>query len=121
MCAASKNKFTKKIGGGAIREELPLYRGRIQAQGGGLEKSVPWAQKTPPTVAQGLSMLNDLKMLLSKKELNDRARSFDRAERFIINAGNGGGALPPGASFLMLGTKDVRVDIEIQSGVAFVP
>jgi hypothetical protein len=98
-----------------------LHRGRIQAQGGGLERSVPWAQSTPPTVAQGLAMLQELRMQLTDKQFNERARSFERAERYIINAGAGGGAYPPGNSFKMQGTTDIRVDIEIQSGAAFVP
>ena len=94
-------------------------RGRIQAQGGGIDKSEPWAQGTPPTVEQGLELLDALKGQLSVKEFQAREQAFRRAERFIINAGQGGGVGPPGQSFLEQGTKDIRIDIDIFSGTAF--
>lgn len=47
-------------------------------------------------------------------------RSFQRAERFILNASNCGGVVPPGQSFLERGTRGIRVDIEVITGTAFV-
>ncbi len=99
-----------------------VHRGRIQAQGGGLESSVPWNQTTPPTAAQGLKMLNALKTQLSPKDLRARAAVFTKAERFIQNAGNAGGvSAPVSKTFLVPGTRDIRVDIEVITGHAFVP
>ena len=37
------------------------HRGRFQAQGGGIEESVPWDQDDPPTARQGHRMLTGLK------------------------------------------------------------
>ena len=96
------------------------YRGRIQAQGGGLEKSVAWAQNFPPTTAQGLAMLNQLKASLSTKEIKERERSFNQAERFINNAGRAGGVTAPVSRSFPQGSA-IRVDIEIITGQAFVP
>ena len=42
-----------------------------------------------------------------------------RAERFITGAAPYG-VMPPGQSFLVRGTGDIRVDVEVQSGLAFV-
>jgi RHS repeat-associated protein len=96
-----------------------LFRGRIQAQGGGLERSVAWAQNAPPSVAQGLALLSGLKLQLTNKQLVERERSFLQAGRFIINAAPG--VTPTRQSFYEIRGKDIRVDIEVQSGIAFVP
>lgn len=107
-----------KVADGTLGNQ-PAFRGRIQAQGGGLERSVPWAQNSPPTVTQGLTMVSELKAQLSAKQLAERSSAFIRAERFIKNAGPYG-VMPTKQTFLERGTKDIRVDIEVQSGQAFV-
>lgn len=99
-----------------------MHRGRIQAQGGGLEASVPWSQMDPPTASEGLSMVESLKAQLTSKQLKVRAKGFQQAERFIKNAGKAGGvSAPVSRTFLTQGTKDIRVDIEVITGQAFVP
>jgi hypothetical protein len=39
-----------------------IHRGRIQAQGNGVEKSENWSQDDPLTATQGLTLLNDLSL-----------------------------------------------------------
>lgn len=108
---------------GALPGSTPrMHRGRIQAQGGGLEASVPWSQAKPPTTAQGLAMLNALKTQLTAKQVKERSFGFARAEKFIINAGKAGGvSAPVSRTFLTPGEKHIRVDIEVITGTAFVP
>lgn len=97
----------------------PQFVVRLQAQGAGVEQSVVFSQNTPVTVAQGLAGLEALKEKLAQKELEARARSFERAARFITNAGAGGGAGPSGKSFPVHPRNPVRVDVEILRGVNF--
>lgn len=75
---------------------------------------------SPPTSAEGLSMLEALKTQLTERQLNERARAFSQAERFINNAGNAGGVVAPVSRSFPQGNA-IRVDIEIITGQAFVP
>ncbi len=101
---------------------LDACRGRIQAQGGGVEKSVSWNRATPPTVSEGLKMVDDLEASLTKAERKARQKELDKARKFIRDAGKAGGIdAPVSKTFLAKDTKDVRVDIEVISGKAFVP
>lgn len=43
------------------------HRGRIQAQGNGLELSESWSQDEPLTKEKGLDLLERLKLRLNKK------------------------------------------------------
>ena len=70
-------------------------RGRIQAQGGGTEKSVRWAQHSPPTRAEGHAMLDTLEGKLMSSELADRAELLQRARRRIDSTAESGGADAP--------------------------
>lgn len=56
------------------------HRGRIQAQGNGVEKSVTWSQDEPLSREQGKTLLQQLKGQLSAKEHAERA---EQAERYI--------------------------------------
>ncbi|MBA4155818.1 hypothetical protein, partial [Flavobacterium sp.] len=97
------------------------HRGRIQAQGGGLEASEPWSQTTPLTQSEGLALLDSLVSKIGPKEAGKRQIAVARAIRFIMNAANGGGVGVTNVSFLEPGTKDIRIDIEVRAGSAFVP
>ncbi len=68
-----------------------------------------------------MALLEHLKTHISPKDLRLRAKAFVQTERFIQNASQGGGVGPMKKTFLVRGTKDIRVDIEVQSGMAFVP
>jgi hypothetical protein len=96
------------------------HRGRIQAQGGGLEASENWAQNEPLTGEEGLSLLQRLRNKISGKEADDRAEQFEKAEDMIRRLkDNGGIDAHFSQSFRKKGT-DLRVDIEVLGGRAFV-
>jgi hypothetical protein len=42
------------------------HRGRIQAQGGGLEASESWSSSTPPTKQEGLDLIDKLECNIIK-------------------------------------------------------
>ena len=98
-----------------------LHRGRIQAQGGGTEKSVKWAQDDPLTMADAVVLMEQLKSKLTPAESKARHQAFAEAYEYVRRAHRAGGvgALQkktfPGA----LATNAPRVDIEITSGIAF--
>lgn len=94
------------------------HRGRIQAQGKGLEKSVSWSQDEPLTRKQGKTLLQQLKTLLTAQEQEERTEQLEKAERYIDNAK--GIEAPEKRRFLNRKTKDVRIDIEVLAGRAFV-
>lgn len=94
------------------------HRGRIQVQGNGLEKSVSWSQDEPLTRVQGKKLLQQLKEKLSEKEYAERTDQFDQAERYIEGAE--GIEAPEHRRFLNRKTKDVRIDIEVLAGRAFI-
>jgi RHS repeat-associated protein len=101
---------------------LAANRGRIQAQGTHLEKSVSWDKTTPLTVSEGLSMVDELESKLSKSERKLRQSELEKVRNFIKNAGEAGGVdAPVSKTFQVKGTKHERIDIEVNSGTAFVP
>ena len=95
------------------------HRGRIQAQGGGLEASESWHQEEPLTKQKGLSLLQRLKNRLSPKDQELRIKQFEDAERFIKGV-DGGVDAPIRRTFQNYKTRDIRVDIEVWSGRAFI-
>lgn len=101
----------------------PLHRGRIQAQGGGTEKSEPWAQVNPPTESEMLEKCDRLEAQLTPRERKDREQPLADLRQFIRRAARSGGvwAGGPPKSFPKRGSKDIRVDLEVITGVACVP
>lgn len=98
------------------------HRGRIQAQGGGTEKSVVWTEETPPTISQMLEKCSLLETKLSKSERKDREESLRKLRAFLqIAAGRGGIDAPCSKSWKKRGSKDIRIDLEVHSGRAAVP
>jgi hypothetical protein len=98
-----------------------VHRGRIQAQGGGIEKSVSWVQEIPPTREEGLNMIDTLENRLSPSEAKIRTKAFEKARIFVNQAAkNGGIDAQISKSFRVKGTKDIRVDIEVITGKAFI-
>ncbi|MEL6968721.1 MAG: hypothetical protein AAFZ63_23465 [Bacteroidota bacterium] len=94
------------------------HRGRIQAQGDGVEKSVSWAQDEPLSKEEGLSLLAKLRAMLSKSELKAREKQLEKAQRYIEGIEGGVDAVKK-KTFLNRKTKDTRIDVEILSGTAF--
>jgi hypothetical protein len=100
----------------------PDHRGRIQAQGGGLERSEPWAQTFPPPTAQGLAQLTALYASLSSTDQKIRAQPCAQI-RTKIEIGNI--FAPFSQSFyappnLQSKRGDLRMDLEVRKGWAFV-
>jgi len=73
------------------KEEILEHRGRLQAQGGGVEESENWAQTKPLSVKNALELLRRLIAKLSLKDYERRKREFGKAEQFIVGVGENGG------------------------------
>lgn len=113
-----------------MNEPLPVphpHRGRVQAQGAGLEKSQPWGRDTPLPRADGHDLLSRLAEQLTARELKARADALELAHEEVNRAASVGGVpqdrrypyaktFPPWA-----GRDEPRVDIEVHAGLAFVP
>jgi hypothetical protein len=103
----------------------PEHRGRLQAQGGGIEKSVSWARDNPPTESEMLSFCDELEGKLSEREKRDREQPLVELREYIRRIAKSGGISanprPHKKSFLKRGSKDIRVDLEVQKGMACVP
>ena len=95
-------------------------RGRIQAQGSGVEKSVAWSQPLPPTVQDGYNFLDQLKAKLTPAEAASRSDGLSQASLFIMRAGSAGGVDAPVSRSFPKGSP-CRIDIEVIKGRAFVP
>ena len=95
------------------------HRGRIQAQGGGVEESEAWAQSYVPKKSDGYGMAESLKGKLKKKELKKRERSFKKLDKFIENAPRTGYDYSSQSYMPFPPNGDVRVDVEIIKGKAF--
>jgi hypothetical protein len=95
------------------------HRGRIQAQGGDTKKSVSWSQDTPLSKDRGLELLDDLEAQLSEKEKKERAKPLVDARRFIENVEGGLDAVNK-QSFYTRDKGNLRIDIEVLAGTAFV-
>ena len=99
-----------------------LHRGRVQAQGGGTEKSEPWAQNIPPGESEMLRKCDSLNGQLTPSEARDRAEPLQHLRTFIGKAARRGGVSAPlKKSFLKIGSRDIRVDLEVIKGMACVP
>ncbi|WP_226565055.1 hypothetical protein [Shewanella chilikensis] len=98
-----------------------MHRGRIQAQGDGLEESESWNENTPLTHAEGLEKKADLKNKLPRRELNVRADAFNKARTFIDRARDAGGVTAEvSKTYMVKGESQKRVDIEVRAGKAFI-
>jgi len=96
------------------------HRGRIQAQGVNLEASEAWTQNEPLTKNDGLKLLENLKSKIPRNEAEIRENAFSKASEFIQQGPHEVLTGPIFRSYKVKGTKHERVDIEIQSGIAFI-
>jgi hypothetical protein len=102
--------------------EKPIHRGRIQAQGGGKEKSESWAQATPPTLSEIMRLIDRLEAQLTPKEKKIREQGFAQLRRAVESGAKTGGFWAPRSrSFPKPATGDIRVDLEVITGRAAVP
>jgi hypothetical protein len=105
--------------------DVALHRGRLQAQGGGTEKSVSWLEKVPPTESDMLRMCDQLEAQLTPSELKERQEPLQKLRRHIRQAAKSGGICadpkPYQKSFSKRGSQGMRVDLEVHKGKACVP
>jgi len=105
-------------------KKSPEHRGRLQIQGGGLEKSWPWAQTAAPTSTEALTGLAGIWGTLSRREQKTRDEAYADAREYIASAAPDGVNAPISKTFqnsnLKQGERDHRVDIEVIKGTAFV-
>ena len=100
------------------------YTVRVQAQGGGLEKSVPINRQRPVTAAEAIAALHQLKASLSKADLKKREEAFRDAEAWMRRVAASGGIGPGSTSFYNreFKGKDIRVDVErLRGSINLVP
>lgn len=98
---------------------------RVQAQGGGLERSVRKNELRPVTLIEGNSMLDELWLQLTPRQQEQRVFAFEQARSFMLETAAVGGATAPpiiSRSFYNQNPNppDARVDVEIFRGRAFV-
>jgi len=96
------------------------HRGRFQAQGENLEASEAWSQNEPLTKKEGLNLLQKLISKIPKREAEIRESAFNRAKQFIEQGPHEVIVGSIFRSYKVKGTKQERVDIEIQTGTAFI-
>ena len=102
---------------------MQAHRGRLQAQGGGVEESEPWAQGDPFEASAARTLLGKLENKLVPRERELRGPAFEQARDYIARAEQLGGVdaffkksypQPPRPD-------QRRVDIDVLCGRAFVP
>ncbi|MBM3239951.1 hypothetical protein FJZ31_27005 [Candidatus Poribacteria bacterium] len=119
MREGEQHPTIKRNGTGGSSE---AHRGRVQAQGGGTEKSAPWAQEKPLTRNQGFGKVDERQAQLTPRELRDRQEPLEKTREWIERAALAGGVnAPVSKTFKQKGSKDIRVDIEVKAGQAFIP
>lgn len=98
------------------------HRGRFQAQGNGLEESESWHKKNPIPAPEGKTLIEKLKNRLNKDDLECRKKAFGNCEEAVDEAEKNGGLLACKKSFYdSPQNKKVRVDLEVNAGLAFIP
>ena len=104
-----------------------INSGRMQAQGGGTQESVPWNSDTPPSDRRGHEMLNELAGKLTPRERQIRVDAFSEAHKYVNVCASAGGADASTRRILKSFPQSnrikggVRVDVEVNSGRAFIP
>jgi hypothetical protein len=97
-----------------------MNRGRLQAQGGTTEKSSPWATPDDITKVIGINHLNDLTGQLTQNELSERVNAINKVRNIITNAPTYGLSPMKKSYPNSIHNREVRIDIEIHKGVAFI-
>jgi hypothetical protein len=120
---------SRRRGGGAAPgappkdgQNEPLHRGRVQAQGGGIEKSEPWAGLASPTEDQLLEMVNRLEQNLSVTERSEREVPLKEVRKYIRDAAKKGGVdAPVSKTFSNPKSRHIRIDLQVFTGRAATP
>jgi hypothetical protein len=101
-----------------------MNRGRFQAQGNNLEKSEPWATLNDINKIAGNQLINSLQNQLTNREYTDRVNALNKARRFVdISPINGHTVIGlKNISKTFSNTpqnRSIRIDLEIEAGIAF--
>lgn len=95
-------------------------RGRVQAQGGNIEKSKAWAKDDALTKADAKQHLDDLEGELTHGELQDRDQALIKARTFVNRAPITGYPAVISKSFSNPTVRrSIRIDVEVHAGLAF--
>jgi hypothetical protein len=110
----------------AVGQDGTDHRGRIQAQGAGIEESRSWAQDTPLLATDALDMVAEIETALPASERAFREVAFQKARDCIRSAAVAGGITPDRRPWKKSYPQPPRgdrrrVDLEIWAGTAFVP
>jgi len=101
-----------------------VHRGRIQSQGGKIEDSENWNFQLPISGVTAKDKADILKDRHPRREQKIRANAFIKAKKFIDVSAIAGGIevvdKPISKTFMVKGSKDQRVDIEVKKGKAFI-
>lgn len=95
-------------------------RGRFQAQGNGLEKSAPWATDDEISKVDGDERISFLELQLTRAECGERIEGIRKARQFVARAPVSGCDAVIIKSFYDIRNREVRVDLEIRFGCAFI-
>ena len=97
-----------------------MNRGRIQAQGGGTEKSAAWHDVENFTKVKGLERVDNLENQLTPAEHNLRIQALAKARNRIINCPHIGlSAISKKSYYDDFARKDIRIDVEVIHGIGF--
>ena len=98
-----------------------MNRGRIQAQGGGCEKSESWALNTDHYKHMGITSVDDLQGQLTNFELLLRTNALQQCrDRILSTPSYGVSAQMKKSYYDDFRNRKIRVDIEVNAGVAFI-
>lgn len=99
------------------------HRGRIQSQGGKINDSESWCEKSGVKADVARKKVKTLNARSRSPEKRLRKEAFDKTIRFINSAEAKGGVTAPVSKTNLVKNdkKGRRVDIEVISGKAFLP
>jgi len=86
-----------------------------------VEESVSWARSTPPTENEMLEFCDQLEAKLTVRQRQERAYGFDKLRRCISQAPRYGGLPASTKTWKTPGSRDIRIDLEVNVGIASVP
>ena len=97
-----------------------MNRGRIQAQGGGTEKSDAWAILNDHIKDMGIASVNNVEILLTNAERSVRQNALQQCRNRILTTPSCGVSAQMKKSYYDdFRNRQIRVDIEVNAGIAF--
>ena len=98
-----------------------MNRGRIQAQGNGTERSESWALNTDHYKSMGIACVDNLQRRLTNPELILRTKALQQCRNRILTTPSYGVSAPMKKTYYDdTRNRRIRVDIEVNAGVAFI-